>query len=261
VGARRQFAQTIEPHLGWTSDQGVQSSLGRNTAWRVTLCNQGGGIAIVRDVRYRVVEVGEDIERQQWESRSSAVDQLSRGLKTTDFSLANIGIGAGIGTGTDNAFEVMALSDAALRALDAVDVQIDFDSAAGDHFARTMSWIPRDRQKITVANRVRVKAGGSVGLLEAFMASFDELISYLRRAGELDIANELTTEKSQLTSMRSSIITELTNLNLTDVKSLVIDEIDGQGLTGSPYSAANRLLSELRTNCLTRAAQVLEDMD
>jgi hypothetical protein len=151
VAARRQFAQTIEPHLGWSgSDESGSSSLGRNTRWYTELVNSGGGLAVVRNIEYRITPNGSNRSERKWMDVDSARSFLKEDLELeedTEFALTRISIGAGIGTGKDGVFQILALSDVGYRSVSAIDMHLDFDSAAGDRYTRTMYLIPPEHQQ------------------------------------------------------------------------------------------------------------------
>ncbi len=148
VAARRQFAQTIEPHLGWTGvGQHANSSLGNRTRWYVQIENTGGGLAIITKVEYRITARGADRFQQEWVGPDQAHSRLKalQLIVDTDYALTRIGLGSGIATGASGAFEVLALDEKAYEALEAVDMRVGFDSAAGDHYSRTMYLLPGER--------------------------------------------------------------------------------------------------------------------
>ena len=147
VLARRQFALASGPHLGWdgfTEHEG--SSLGERTRWYVELVNSGGGLAMVTCIRYRISPRGQAFNDSGWRDVDSARYSLAHDLGLTedkDFALTRISVGAGIAAGKDGVFEAMVLSGTAYYRLSAVDVCIDFDSVAGDHYRRLLHLIPR----------------------------------------------------------------------------------------------------------------------
>jgi hypothetical protein len=146
VATRRQFAATLEPHLGWTSYRNESPILGQASRWRVLLTNSGGGRAIIRSTFYRVVLTGEDLLSSPWTDLEAARARLgSAGLiEDRDFALIRLGVGAGIGVGAGEESEVLALGERALVRVMAVDLHVLYDSAARDTYSRTMTLVPRE---------------------------------------------------------------------------------------------------------------------
>jgi hypothetical protein len=147
VAGRRQFAATVEPHLGWTSYRNASPILGEDSRWRVLLTNSGGGRAIIKRVFYRVALAGEDSFHSAWTGDVTVVrDRLTDiGLEEDrDFALVRLGIGAGVGVGSAEEVEVLALGEPALPIVAAIDLHILYESSARDIYGRTMTLIPRD---------------------------------------------------------------------------------------------------------------------